>query len=555
MRLVRRIVLSLIVLTALGAGQAYSQTKDNWRLDGKLIDAVGAIGDGQIEKASKQLDEVVKADPSNDAAWFYTGICRLYGRDLKGAQTAFKKASELDPSNYWYKDRLALTYSMAGEDDLTIATYEELLKEYPKKNDIYFTLVNLYLKQNQFDKAISAMNQIEAAFGKNENVTVTKYDILLRQNKPEEALKVLEDYNKEFSSPYVLTKLGDHSLAEYKDTVALDYYREAVDLQGDYIPAILGEAEVWRVRRNFGEYFKSLRRFIEDEQTETTAKTQYLGMLLQRSEPRFIQNHKSSIDSLYDHLVLQHPADSNALKPAGMYYYATERVDKAKSLLRQNMVKNPKSLDATATYLQLLGYQGDWDALLPAADSALARFPKETGFYEIKNVALYNRKDWQGIIDNSLKVIELAPNDTSVTIPALANIGDMYHEMGRENEAFECYKKVLKANPNYRPTLNNYAYYLSLKGKKLKKACAMSKKTIEKEPDNSTYLDTYGWILHLLGKDQDAKAVFKRAMIYGGKESATCMEHYAEVLDALGETDLAKVYRSQAAKKKAEGKE
>ena len=83
----------------------------------------------------------------------------------------------------------------------------------------------------------------------------------------------------------------------------------------------------------------------------------------------------------------------------------------------------------------------------------------------------------------------------------------------------------------------------------------MSKKTIDKEPDNSTYLDTYGWILHLLGKDQEAKAVFKRAMIYGGKESATCMDHYAEVLESLGENDLAKVYRTQAANKRSEGKE
>ena len=482
-------------------------------------------------------------------------MCSLYGRDVKGAQTAYKKASEIDPANYWYKDRLAMVYSMSGEDDLTIATYEELLKEYPKKNDIYFTLVNLYLKQNQFDKAISAMDQIEASFGKNENVTVTKYDILLRQNKPAEALKVLEDYNKEYSSPYVLTKLGDHSLAEYKDTAALAYYREAADLQGDYIPAILGEAEVWRIRRNYGGYFKSLQKFIRDEQTETQAKTQYLGMLLQRSEPRFIQNYQSSIDSLYDYMVLHHPADSSVLKPAGMYYYATERVGKAKSLIRRNMEKNPGSLDAAATYIQLLGYQSDWDALLPAVDSVLGRFPNEPGFYEMKNVALYNKKDWQGIIDNSRRIIEIAPNDTSVTIPALANIGDMYHEMGMEKEAFECYKKVLKANPDYSPTLNNYAYYLSLKGKSLKKACAMSKKTIDKEPDNSTYLDTYGWILHLLGKDQDAKAAFKRAMIYGGKESATCMEHYAEVLEALGENDLAKVYRTQAERKRAEGKE
>lgn len=557
MRLATRIIASLLALCCLSTGLALSQTKESasWKEDSKLVDAVGFIGDGQIGKAGKLLEEILKTDPSNDAAWYYLGMCGLYSRDVKGAQDAFKKASALDPSNYWYKDRLAMAYSMTGEDDLTIATYEELLKEYPKKNDIYFTLVNLYLKQNQFDKAISAMDQIEASFGKNENVTVTKYDILLRQNKPAEALKVLENYNKEYSSPYVLTKLGDHSLAEYKDTAALAYYQEAIDLQGDYIPAILGEAEVWRIRRNYGGYFKSLRKFIEDEQTEPQTKTQYLGMLLQRSEPRFIQNYRSSIDSLYDYMTLHHPADSNVLKPAGMYYYATERIGKAKSLIRRNMEKNPGSLDAAATYIQLLGYQSDWDALLPAVDSVLVRFPDEPGFYEMKNVALYNKKDWQGIIDNSRKIIEIAPNDTSVTIPALANIGDMYHEMGMEKEAFDCYKKVLKANPEYSPTLNNYAYYLSLKGKSLKKACAMSKKTIDKEPDNSTYLDTYGWILHLLGKDQDAKAVFKRAMIYGGKESATCMDHYAEVLEALGENDLAKVYRTQAANKRSEGKE
>jgi len=321
------------------------------------------------------------------------------------------------------------------------------------------------------------------------------------------------------------------------------------------MPAMLGEAEVYRIRRNYDSYFDVIGRFVDDGQTDPQTKAQYLGMLLQRSEPRFVQNFRPRLDSLYDTMTLRHPADSNALKSAGMYYYATERIDKATSLMRRNMESHPNSLDATATYVQLLGYMSDWDALIPAADSAIARFPKETAFHEMKNVALYNKKDWQGIIDNSRMIIEIAPGDTSVTIPALANIGDMYHEMGDEKMAFKYYKTVLKANPDYCPTLNNYAYYLSLKKKSLKKACSMSKKTIEKEPDNSTYLDTYGWILHLLGKDQDAKAVFKRAMIYGGKESATCMDHYAEVLESLGENDLAKVYRSQAAKKKAEGKE
>jgi Tfp pilus assembly protein PilF len=152
-------------------------------------------------------------------------------------------------------------------------------------------------------------------------------------------------------------------------------------------------------------------------------------------------------------------------------------------------------------------------------------------------------------------MIAIAPSDTAVTVPALSNIGDMYHEMGNDKEAFNYYKKALKINPDYAPALNNYAYFLSLMGKSLKKACAMSKKTIDQEPDNATYLDTYGWLLHLLGKDQDAKAVFKHALIYGAKDSATSLEHYAEVLESLGENDLAKVYRTQAANKKAEGKE
>ena len=554
---VKRIIVSFLVAAAvLTATSVGAQTpKRAGAVDSMLIDAVGAIDNGQLKEAESLLKTVTVADPANDAAWYYLGICNLYNRDVKGAQAALKKASELDPGNYWYKDRLALAYSMTGEDDLTVATYEELLKEYPKKNDIYFTLANLYLKQNQFDKALSAMDQIEKVFGKNENVTTTKYDILLRQNKPDEALKVLEDFNKEYSSAFVLTKLGDHTLAEYKDSAALAYYQEALDLQGDYMPALLGEAEVYRIRRNYDGFFRSISRFVEDGQTVPQAKAQYLGMLLQRSEPRFVQNFRTRIDSLYDSMVTLHPADSEVVKASGMYYYATQRTDKARDLLRGNMVKHPESLDAAATYVQLLGYMSDWDALIPAADSAMARFPKETAFLEMKNVALYNKKDWQGIIDNSRRMIATAPSDTAVTIPALANIGDMYYEMGHEKEAIKYYKQVLKMNPSYRPTLNNYAYYLSLKGKSLKKACAMSRKTIDKEPDNATYLDTYGWILHLLGKDQDAKAVFKHAMIYGGKDSATCMEHYAEVLEALGEKDLARVYRTQAANKKAEGKE
>lgn len=554
--MVKRLIAVILTGMLIASGQIYSQNRNDAKAaDNELIDAVAALDGKKYAEAKERLEKLTAACPQNDAAFYYLGMCRLYTNDIGGAKTAFKKAAEIDPSNFWYKERLARTYSLTGEDDLTIATYEDLLKDFPKKNDIYYTLVNLYLKQNQYDKALAAMDQIENVFGKSESVTATRYDILLRQNKPAEALKTLEDYNKEFSSPYVLTKLGDHSMAEYKDSVALSYYKEALDLQSGYMPALLGESEVYRTRRNFPEFFRTVNQFIADETTDVQTKTQYLDMLVRRSDPRFIQNVKPQIDTLFDNLVQVHPSDSAALTTAGLYWYSTERTSKAKSLLHKNMTLHPESLDATATYIQLLGYQKDWDALDSVCDSALARFPKETVFLEMKNVACYNRKDWQGIINNNQRIIEIAQGDTSMTIPALSSIGDMYHELGNEKEAFKVYAKVLKINPDYAPALNNYAYFLALKGTKLKKACEMSRKTIEKEPDNPTYLDTYGWILHLLGRNQEAKTYFKHAMLYGAKESVTSLEHYAEVLEALGETDLAKVYRTLATNKKDEGKE
>ena len=553
---IRLSIAAILVALLIPAGQVFSQTAASTRPDdGRIIDAVSKMNEGQFQKAGTELGKIVTESPSNDAAWYYLGLCHLYTRKLDEAVKCLKKASELDPSNYWYKERLAFVYSFSGEDDLTIATYEDLLKEFPKKDDLHFNLVNLYLKHNQYDKALSAMDQIEAVFGKNEQVTSTRYDILLRQNKPDEALKALQEYNKEYSSPFVLTKLGDHSIAEYKDTAALGYYQEALDLQSDYMPALLGVAEVYRIRRDYPAFFYTLDRFIRDEGTDVQAKSQFLNMLVARSEHRFFQNNKPQLDSLYDKMVMVHPADTSALSSAAMYYYATDRKDKGISLMHRNMDVNPDNLAAAVTYVQMLTDRKDWDAVKAACDSCIARFPKETDFLELKNFASYNKEEWQEIIDNSRRIIEIAQGDTSKTIPALSNIGDMQYQLGNSKEAFKTYEKVLKQDPGYSPALNNYAWYLAIQGKKLKKACVMSRKTIEKEPDNVTYLDTYGWILHLLGKDKEAKSYFKHAMLYGGKESANILRHYATVLEALGETDLAKVYKTQAANKAAEGKE
>ena len=161
-------------------------------------------------------------------------------------------------------------------------------------------------------------------------------------------------------------------------------------------------------------------------------------------------------------------------------------------------------------------------------------------------MADYQLGDYDAIIGNCQYLVSHYAKGKEVCLSAWAMMGDAYHSKGNAASAYKAYEKALRIDPNYLPVLNNYAYYLSLEGRKLKKAYNMSRKTVEAEPDNATYLDTFGWILHLMGRDLEAKPFFKHAMLYGGKESAVILEHYATVLETLGEADTARVYRNMA---------
>ena len=175
--------------------------------------------------------------------------------------------------------------------------------------------------------------------------------------------------------------------------------------------------------------------------------------------------------------------------------------------------------------------------------------------YDIQLLKLrlcYIKQDWQAVLDQCDVMAALAREEgnNDHLAAALSIAGDVwYQQMEDKKKAYETYEEALKADPDRTSVLNNYAYYLSLEGKQLRKALKMSRRTVELEPDNATYLDTYGWLLYLLHKPKEAKPYFKHAMLYGGKDSAVVLEHYSKVLEALGETDLALYYKNLSEQK------
>lgn len=546
------ILLVLSVLLAIPLPDASAQTF-RAQDENVIISAVSSFDAGDYSGASKKLKAVVERNPECDAAYYYLALSAVAQGDSELAETYFRMAYELDPGNFWYSHRLAALYAATKRPELAISIYEKLLKDFPKKSDLYFELVELYSVQGENDKALKTLDEIETVFGKTESITVYRFNLLRRMGRAEEAFRSLEDYNRNYSSPYVLTALADWQISMYNDSTALQYYDEALDLAPDYAPALLGKAETLRMTRRYNDYFKVLNTFVADPYTPVESKSDYLTAIIQRVDPKFMRSFMHQMDSVITRTVQAHPSDSTAMNLAGVWYYSTDRRDEAGMWFRQNAEKYPSSLSANASFVEYLMYAEKWEELAEEGRKIFERFPDETAFLEMASVGDFNLGRYDDVLEICDKVLEIAPSDSSRTLRAWSTKGDIYYRLGDSRKAYKAYDNALKINPDYVYVLNNYAYYLSEEGRKLKKAYEMSRKTVEAEPDNATYLDTFGWILYLQGKALEAKPFFKKAMLYGGKDSAVIMDHYAEVLYALKEFDLAFVYWNLAKKKNSDG--
>jgi tetratricopeptide (TPR) repeat protein len=210
--------------------------------------------------------------------------------------------------------------------------------------------------------------------------------------------------------------------------------------------------------------------------------------------------------------------------------------------------------DARDTYLKALRYDNSkfqlWqqvvlidaelnqtDSLLAHTNRALELFPNQASLWFYNGVAYLLKKQPQ----KGVKALEHGRKLAAATPELLgqfdAQLGDAYHEMKEYEKSDAAYEAALVSDPNNVQVLNNYSYFLSLRGEKLEKAKQMAGKVVKQFPDNDTYLDTYAWVLYKMKDYAGAKATLEKAL--QTTKDAAVIEHYGDVLYQLGEKDKA----------------
>lgn len=511
------------------------------------LEGVRHYNSGECSSARELLIQAIEKDPENDAAYYYLALSYIQLQDIQAGEAYLIKAQEKDPSNFWYRVKLAQLYAETGKMEKAIAIYEQIAIDYPGKHSVYYDIIDLYTASQQFDKALETLDKIESLKGETEATGEVKYELMLRQGNYQGALKHLDEYYDKYPTPRVALILGDLYKSMYKDTLAIKYYKEALDMDSRFTPADLGLAEVYRSQRNFEEYFPHINRFLQDPQMNVSIKTRYIKEVA--ISPHFVRQHMDNVDLMVNNVVSAHPHDTAALYMAGTYFLQTGRDSTGRILFKGAVESHPEDYKANIEYTSLLYYLKEWETLAEQVELSLHYFPDDQTLNEVLPIAYWQSGETDKAIAHYNRLIRnLPPKDTTI-YTYYASLGDLYHEKGDTKSAYSYYRKVLRIKPDYNPVLNNYAYYLCLEGENLKKAAKMSRQTILSEPDNPTYLDTYAWILYQMGEYAEAKSHIKRAMFYGGNEEPTLLDHYAEILYALKEYDLAFIYWEQADKK------
>ena len=132
---------------------------------------------------------------------------------------------------------------------------------------------------------------------------------------------------------------------------------------------------------------------------------------------------------------------------------------------------------------------------------------------------------------------KLATDNPELLAQIDTQLGDAYHELKEYAKSDAAYEAALVFDANNAQALNNYSYFLSVRGEKLDRAKEMSGKLVKQFPDNDTYLDTYAWVLYKQKDYAGARQYLEKALLTS--KDATVIEHYGDVLYQLGDKDKA----------------
>ncbi len=515
-----RFLLFILVMT-LGVGAQAQVTdsticlqEDELLYDRYFHEAEGMMLASKYDEAFELFTHCLELNPNSGVALFQLANLNRLMRNDSTAVSLMEKACKLYPDNYWYKDMLVKLYFNTGMKDDARKVLEGMVGQFPKNSEVLMMLLDIYASDNDYKNILGILDKIEVKEGKSEQLSMEKFRIYAQMKDMDSAFKEMKSLAEEYPNDLRYQVLiGDLYLDQDKMEEAQKAYDAVAMKDSTNVNLNLSLASMYQKMGKEDLYQKQLSKVIGNPSLDNGTRLQLMNALVYEN----LQNHRDSslIISLFND-ALSLPQEDTRLMELNVRYMFARNMPKEdiKPVLEKMLDMEPENDMARNQLLQYATEANDVDDVIRLCNTAVEYNTTNPIYYYYLGVGYFQKDDVQRAEPIIRKGLEHAKADDKSNIEIITSLysmlGDICHQMGRDAECYEAYDSCLIYRYDEPMVLNNYAYYLSLQKKDLKRAEEMSRRSNELEPDNGTYLDTLAWVLYQLKRYDEAKEIMDK---------------------------------------------
>ncbi len=500
-------ILSLLVFCCSFSVVSAQQTKFNYIFQEAMRQKLANKYDAAIDL----FDYCHQLDPESGAVLYELAELYRYAKNDTLAIKALEKACRLYPNNYWYKNHLVTLYLDNRRNDEALQCVEDMARLFPEKGEVLGMLLELYEKKNDYANMVKVLDKIEVKEGKSEKLSMEKFRLFLQMNDEARAFEEMRNLADEYPNDLrYQVVIGDLYLDAGKKEEALKQFQMVEAQDPENVTLLLSMANFYNQEGDTAHYQDYLTRLLTNKDVDDATRVRMLGVLVR--ENLTTNADSTQLLSLFDK-VLQQPQEHTDILELKVRYMDKKKmpVEDQKPILRRILEIDPEHDMARHMLLKYAVEENDHQSIVNICKPAVEYNADSPVFYFYMGVEYYLIDEKEKSMDALRSGLNRVENEMDeenrfkIRTHSYALLGDIYHQLGQDDKAFQAYDSCLIYNKNDAMVLNNYAYYLSLKKKDLQRAEEMSRLSNELEPDNSTYLDTYAWVLFQQKRYDEAK--------------------------------------------------
>lgn len=457
------------------------------------------------------FDYCRQLDPSSGAVLYELSELYRYVKNDSLAIQSLEHACKLYPKNYWYKNKLVSFYLNQRRTDEALKNVEDMARLFPEKEEVLWMLHDLYESKNDYVNMVKVLDKIEVKEGKSEKLSMMKFGLFVQMNDEKRAFEEMEKLADEYPNDLrYQVVIGDLYLDAGKKEEALKQYKMVEAQDPTNMTLLLSMANFYHQEGDEARYQEYISKVLTHKDVDDVTRVRMLGVLVREN----LDTHADStyLLALFDK-VLQEPQEHTDILELKVRYMDKKKmpVEDQKPILRRILEIDPEHDMARHMLLKYAVEENDHQSIVNICKPAVEYNADSPVFYFYMGVEYYLIDEKEKSMDALRSGLNRVENEMDeenrfkIRTHSYALLGDIYHQLGQDDKAFQAYDSCLIYNKNDAMVLNNYAYYLSLKKKDLQRAEEMSRLSNELEPDNATYLDTYAWVLFQQKRYDEAK--------------------------------------------------